>query len=117
MKLYLDLCALKRPFDDVTSDRIQLEALAVLFLLQATFDGRIRAISSAFLELENSRSPDWTRRLATEEILARLSRGGVPSAATAPRAAELGTMGLKPLERLAHGERGAPRMRPVRHVR
>ncbi|MDF2439948.1 MAG: hypothetical protein JWN98_932 [Abditibacteriota bacterium] len=33
MKIYLDVCCLKRPFDDQGQDRIHLESEAVLLIL------------------------------------------------------------------------------------
>ena len=58
MLVYLDLCCLKRPFDDQRQARIALESTAVLAILQAVADGRVNAVRSLAHELENDRNPD-----------------------------------------------------------
>jgi hypothetical protein len=44
--VYLDMCCLKRPFDDQTQAPIALETTAILAILQAIEDGRLQAIRS-----------------------------------------------------------------------
>ena len=61
MLVYLDLCCLKRPFDDQRQARIALESTAVLAILQAVADGRVNAVRSLAHELENDRNPDLRR--------------------------------------------------------
>lgn len=39
MKVYLDMCALKRPFDDQTQGRILIETMAVTRMLDAATAG------------------------------------------------------------------------------
>ena len=53
MTIYLDMCCLKRPFDDQTQPRIALETAAVLAILQAVAGGRANAVRSLAHQLEN----------------------------------------------------------------
>jgi len=56
MLIYLDMCCLKRPFDDQSQPRIRLEAEAVLALLAAESDA-VRFVRSPALALENKLNP------------------------------------------------------------
>jgi hypothetical protein len=63
--VYLDVCCLKRPFDDATQDRVRREAEAVAGALDAAARGRIRLVRSPAYDVENERSPREDRRVAT----------------------------------------------------
>ena len=56
MKLYLDVCCLKRPFDDQTQPRIRMETEAVLSLLA---EGAVQftLVRSVAHDLENDQNP------------------------------------------------------------
>jgi len=54
--LYLDICCLKRPFDDQAQPRIRLESEAVLGLLVADAS-RVTFVRSAAHDLENDQNP------------------------------------------------------------
>ena len=56
MVLYLDICCLKRPFDDQAQPRIRIEAEAVLGLLGADAS-RVTFVRSAAHDLENDQNP------------------------------------------------------------
>lgn len=56
MLVYLDMCCLKRPFDDQSQPRIRLETEAVLGLLAAEPE-TVRFVRSAALWLENEQNP------------------------------------------------------------
>ena len=72
MKLYFDLCALKRPFDDRSQLRVDREAAAVLGLLETVEDRRHRMVWSIGLTFENNADPDVEVRsvVASLEVLA-----------------------------------------------
>ena len=53
MKLYLDLCCLNRPFDDLSQPKVNLEAQAVVLILEACQHGRHELFNSTALEVEN----------------------------------------------------------------
>ena len=63
--VYLDVCCLKRPFDDASQDRIRREAEAVAAVLAAAERGRVRLVRSPAHDAENDRNPREDRRLAT----------------------------------------------------
>lgn len=56
MLLYLDMCCLKRPFDDQSHPRIRLESEAVLSLLAAESNS-LQFVRSLALWLENEQNP------------------------------------------------------------
>jgi hypothetical protein len=62
--VYLDVCCLKRPFDDQRSTRIQLETAAVAALVDQAEREGIRLVRSPAHTLENDRNPREDRRLA-----------------------------------------------------
>jgi len=56
VRAYLDVCALKRPFDDQTQPRIRLEAEAVLELLAAPAE-RVTFLRTGAHDIENAQHP------------------------------------------------------------
>ena len=69
MRVYLDLCCLNRPFDDQTHDRVNLEARAVLLILERISAGGHQLCNSAALVAENNQNPNNDRRTKIDEIL------------------------------------------------
>ncbi|HKQ48103.1 MAG TPA: PIN domain-containing protein [Phycisphaerae bacterium] len=69
MKVYFDICCLKRPFDEQVQPRIVVETAAVLSLLEAASEGKIQPIRSVAHDLENSWNPDAKRAAAVQEWL------------------------------------------------
>jgi len=100
VKVYLDLCALKRPFDRAVDDRVALESLAVASLLHAAEQGAFRLVTSAVLELENSRNPSRERREVVGGLLSRCAERAGPGKALRERATALSTLGFRPLDAL-----------------
>jgi hypothetical protein len=74
--VYLDLCCLKRPFDDQRSTRIQLETAAVAALVDRAEREGVRLVRSPAHALENDRNPREDRRLAASIWLIGSLRGG-----------------------------------------
>ena len=56
MRVYLDMCCLKRPFDDQSQPRIHLESEAVLALLGAAGE-KVEFLRGSALDLENDQNP------------------------------------------------------------
>jgi len=79
MKVYLDICCLKRSFDDQSQPRIAVESAAVVAILAAAERGQIELVRSAAHHAENAGDPDTERRAAVAEWLAA---GPSPSEAT-----------------------------------
>jgi hypothetical protein len=77
MKLYLDLCCLKRPFDDQSQARIQVETLAIEAILQLCRNGDHEMITSDALRFENARNPNPERKQLAGDLLA-LALADVP---------------------------------------
>ena len=73
MKVYVDICCLKRPFDDQSQPRIRVEAEAVLALLSAT--DRLAFVRASAHDLENRQYPVISR---AERVQAWLD--GLPAA-------------------------------------
>jgi predicted nucleic acid-binding protein len=67
MRIYLDNCALNRPFDDQSHIRIRIETEAKLYLQEKIKKSEIELIWSYILELENDQSPFEEKRLAIEK--------------------------------------------------
>jgi len=100
MKVYLDMCALKRPFDDQTQGRILIETTAVTRILDATAAGVLTLCNSAALVAENRRNPNRQRR---ERVSALLASIGSPVPATPgifTRAEDLARYGLRDMDAL-----------------
>lgn len=68
-KVYLDTCCLNRPFDDLTQNRIHLEAEAVILILQQCQIGKWKLINSAVLVAELNEMPDLERLEAIQKLL------------------------------------------------
>lgn len=57
MRIYLDNCALNRPFDDQSHIRIRLESEAKLYLQEKIKNREIEFIWSYILDVENNQNP------------------------------------------------------------
>jgi hypothetical protein len=103
--VYLDVCCLKRPFDDQRSTRVQLETAAVAALIDRAEREGIRLVRSPAHVLENDRNPREDRRLAAS-IWLEAARVEVPfSEKAGKRAREIEiTNPIHVLEMLTGGE-------------
>ncbi len=100
MKVYMDMCALKRPFDDQSQGRIALETQAVIRILAAA---RVRSVvlcNSAALAFENELNPNLERRERVRVVLSRLGRRATTSAAVFERAEQLREKGISDMDAL-----------------
>jgi len=66
MKIYLDVCCLNRPFDDLGQSRIRLESEAVLSILEKCRAGQLVLIGSEMVEVELAHNPDAGKRRKAE---------------------------------------------------
>jgi hypothetical protein len=98
--VYLDICALKRPFDDARSERIRREAEAVARIFEEAENGRIEFVVSPAHRFENDRTPREDRRLATALRLQKAGRSIDETAAVDERARSLTALGFGPLDAL-----------------
>lgn len=58
MRIYLDVCCLNRPFDDLDQDRIRLEAEAVKAILRRIGEGQWKGVRSPVVDFEISQISD-----------------------------------------------------------
>lgn len=100
MKIYLDMCCLKRPFDDQAATRVQVETQAVEAILVLCRDGGHELIDSAALRFENTRNPNADRKAFADDLL-DLARHWCPnSESIEQRAVEWQAVGINLLDAL-----------------
>lgn len=100
MLIYLDTCCLNRPYDDQSQPRIQLEAAAVLAILQRVTAGQIKLANSSVLKFEIHRIADQTRRNGILHFLSYSSSFQPLTPAVEHRGIELNRLGFKRLDAL-----------------
>jgi predicted nucleic acid-binding protein len=98
--VYLDVCCLKRPFDDASQQRVRREADVVAAILDRANRGKLRLVRSPAHDLENARNPREDRRLATALWLEAAVIRTPASARTGERARELVALGFTALDAL-----------------
>lgn len=94
VRVYVDTCALKRPFDDQTQTRIRLEADAVLELLAAPSE-RLTFVHAAAQDLENAQNPLQWRAARVGDWLASLPRADIKAGDLERRTQELMALGFR----------------------
>lgn len=99
MLIYLDMCCLKRPFDDQSLPRIRLESEAVLGLL-AVESPELQFVRSPALMLENAWNPVRERARRVGQWLTAAPLWRPNACALAPRTDELMRLGLKNFDAL-----------------
>jgi len=99
MLIYLDMCCLKRPFDDQSQPRIRVESEAVLSIL-AVESSDCRFVRSSALLLENSRNPVKERAARVNGWLTSETVSSPDPKAMEDRTAALMRMGLKSFDAL-----------------
>lgn len=100
MRIYFNTSALNRPFDDLSSERVRLEAEAVASLVAAVEVGRAEMASSDFLEFEVAQNPDRERALRVRALAGGARVRVRTSSRVATRARELERFGLRGLDAL-----------------
>jgi predicted nucleic acid-binding protein len=98
--VYLDVCCLKRPFDDATVERVRRDAEAVAAIFDAVSAGAVTAVRSPAHDFENDRNPREDRRLATTLWMESATVQVTLTATVAARARELTGAGFAPLDAL-----------------
>ena len=100
MFIYLDTCCLNRPYDDQSQPRIQLEASAVLAILQRVTSGDVQLANSSVLQFEIHHITDQTRRNGILHFLSYSSSFQSLTPAIEQRGIELNRLGFKRLDAL-----------------
>lgn len=100
MRVYLDVCCLNRPFDDLTQERVQFESDAILAILSRCQAGQWVLVSSEAVDLEVLKIPNSDK---LKKVLALLSVAGEKltlNEAAIKRASEFQKSGIKPMDSL-----------------
>ena len=100
MFIYLDTCCLNRPYDDQSQPRIQLEAGAVLAILQRITSGEVQLANSSVLQFEIHRIADQTRRNGILHFLSYSSSFQPLTPGIEQRGIEFNSLGFKRLDAL-----------------
>jgi len=99
-KIYMDVCCLNRPFDDLSQDRVYLEAEAVLTIISHCERSEWTLVSSGIIEYELANLKDVERLDQVQTLLA----ASAERLKLTPQAEELAGFfqlhGLKPFDSL-----------------
>src|SRR5688572_2782671 len=94
MRIYLDVCAIQRPFDDDSQQQIRDETEALLRVIALVEKGAVDLVGSFALEFESDANPDPTKRDYTEMVLSLAAERVKPSATVQGRTGIYKAMGL-----------------------
>jgi predicted nucleic acid-binding protein len=100
MRIYFNTTALNRPLDDLSSERVRLEAEAMVALLAAAEDGRLDWIGSEYLDFEIGQDPDGERVRRVKSLLALVKARAAMTGEVSSRASALEEAGLRGLDAL-----------------
>ena len=100
VRVYFNTSALNRPLDALSSERVRLEAEAVVAVLAAIEDGVLEWVGSEYLDFEISQDPDRERVRRVTGLLRLVGRRVEMSDAVVERARALEGLGLRGLEAL-----------------
>jgi predicted nucleic acid-binding protein len=110
-RVYLDMCALKRPFDDQRQPRVREEAAGVAAIVARAEAGEIVLVRSPAHLVENDANPREDRRLAAALWIDGAAVNVLLDAEVEVRAGKLVALGFRPLDALhvAFAERASAR--------
>jgi predicted nucleic acid-binding protein len=94
MKIYLDNCALNRPFDDQSQERIRLETEALMLVFSRLERKEWTWVGSQALEIEVKMTPDPGQRSRLQRIIDFVSVSIAIGSKEMERAHELEEAGL-----------------------
>jgi predicted nucleic acid-binding protein len=100
MRIYLDVCCLNRPLDDLTIGRNRLEAEAVLEVIRLCLAGRHELVGSEAVDAELSLMPSADRRARAMALCALRSLSVAADAPQRQRALELAALGFRYMDAL-----------------
>lgn len=110
-RVYLDMCSLKRPFDDQRYPRVREEATAVAAIIARAEAGELALVRSTAHLVENDANPREDRRLAAALWIDGAAIDVPLDVEVEGRAGELVARGFRPLDALhvAFAERAGAR--------
>ena len=100
MRIYLDVCSLNRPLDDLSQERVRLEAQAVVRILELIKAGVHELVDSEALRLETKKTSDSAKREYVMDVLALAVEYHGVHERIHTRSRELEAMGFKALDAL-----------------
>jgi hypothetical protein len=100
MKLYLDMCVWKRPFDDQSNDRIWIESQAIMRIFDLTHVGDMQIFISMALVLENERNPKAWRKHRVATLMTSFGRPMPLTEAVLVRALDIRGLGFMDMDAL-----------------
>lgn len=100
MNIYLDVCSIHRPYDDMSIDRNRLEAEAVLIILRRIAEHRYSLVSSEMMDREIAANPDVEKVELVQAILGLAKSRVVPTGVDVIRARDLVTVGFRKIDAL-----------------
>jgi predicted nucleic acid-binding protein len=99
-RVYLDMCSLKRPFDDQRQPRVRDEATAVAAIVARAEAGEIALVRSPAHLVENDANPREDRRIAAALWINGAAVDVPLDAGVEVRAREIAALGFRPLDAL-----------------
>ncbi len=96
----MNTSAWNRPFDDQSSERVRLEAQAIVAILSAAEARRIDIVGSEYLDFEVGQTPDLERAKRVAELVKLVRIKAKLSPGLAHRARNLRDLGLRGLDAL-----------------
>ncbi|GHU65228.1 hypothetical protein AGMMS49983_12580 [Clostridia bacterium] len=95
MKIYLDVCCLNRPFDDLSQDRVNFESNAVLSIISRCRDEEWELYTSEVTDLELSMMPNQDRLAQVKDLASVSCKKLTISDEAEARAIEFQSQGIK----------------------
>jgi len=94
-RIYMDICCLNRPFDDLEQERTRLEAEAILWILQQCQNSEWSLVNSDALEFELEKTPNRDKAEQVASLLALAQTRFNSTTAVETRAEALISIGFK----------------------
>lgn len=99
-KIYMDVCCFNRPFDDLTQERIRLEAEAIAMIITRCQMGEWELISSEAVDSEIEQTPDIAKIEQVMSYVAVAKTYIQIDTAIKQRTSDLLRLGFKPYDAL-----------------
>lgn len=98
MRIYMDVCCLNRPFDDLTQAKVYLEAEAIMTILSYCEHRGWTLLSSSVIDYELSRTSDAHRVDQVENLLHVSLEYAIMTEDDEKRAGYFQQNGIKPMD-------------------
>ena len=95
MRVYLDLCCLNRPFDDLSFDRVRLESEAVLTVISRCESEQWVMLTSDILDFEKNKQTDLLKLEKVDALLTVAKEKLATTELVLTKAAEFQKAGIK----------------------